>query len=163
MTLKQLQTDAHRIAVDKGWWDPPPSDDAVWCNFLAEVSEAWEEYRAGWPLADIRVVGGKPEGFFVELADLVIRIADYVEAKGWEIGAEAVPATGSVATVCMCITEHLMLADREEDSDKLTGLAFALGNCFALAKRHGVNLRDVVRLKMDYNRTRPHRHGGKIA
>lgn len=160
MTLKQLQVEAHQIAVAAGWWEPAPSDDAVWCNFLAEVSEAWEEYRAGWPLADIRTVNGKPEGFFVEIADLVIRIADYAEARWWELGCRVVPPQTNPATFCLWLSE--LLIGSREDGNPYT-FNTVVGGCLAFAEQHGVNLQDVVRLKMDYNRTRPYRHGGKIA
>ena len=78
-----MAQDAHATAKNKGWWGPDKdnperrsvSDQTN--NFHAELSEAWEEWRDG---RGIRTVyeseGGKPEGFPVELADLLIRLGD---------------------------------------------------------------------------------------
>ena len=85
---------AHAMAVDKGWWEGERSAVECWVNFHAEVSEAWEEYRCGrmatWYAADAASVlrsGGvpKPEGFWVEIADLMIRVADYVGSRRFSI------------------------------------------------------------------------------
>lgn len=100
LTIAELIEESHRTAVEKGWWDGPErSVGDQFMNFTAEVSEAWEEYRkfgmdATWmiyhfdasrtsdgkgvietPVAGVGC-GKKPEGIAVELADLLIRVAD---------------------------------------------------------------------------------------
>lgn len=88
MTIDELIEQAHRTARSKGWWDEgvehrPLGDQ--FANFHAELSEAWEEYRAGHPLDEIRLDrGAAPHGFVVELADVFIRIADTLGAYGLE-------------------------------------------------------------------------------
>jgi hypothetical protein len=86
VTIDELIERAHTTAVAKGWWedtDRPMGDQ--FANFHAELSEAWEEYRAGHPLHEIRLdAHGKPDGFVVELADVFIRIADTLGAYGLE-------------------------------------------------------------------------------
>ncbi len=77
MTLNELVKKAHETAMDKGWWSKYPNIPEKLALVHSEISEALEEYRAGIPLDETRAgVGGKPEGFAVELADAVIRIAD---------------------------------------------------------------------------------------
>jgi hypothetical protein len=109
LTVAQLVHEAHGTAVDKGWWE---SGDRNVGELLAlmhsELSEALEEWRNGHGLVETRTVNGKPEGFPIELADVLVRIGD------------------------MC-------------------------------GRYGIDLEEAVRIKLVYNRDRPHRHGGKLA
>ncbi len=108
MTIRELMTRAHATATEKGWWDQRRNVGEAIALMHSELSEALEEYRAGRPLGENRVEDGKPEGFTVELADLLIRVADL--AQGFELP-----------------------------------------------------LVEALETKLAYNRTRPHRHGGKIA
>lgn len=70
----------HANAVERGWWEggelPTPDEIGAKLALIhSEVSEALEELRSGRWLAS-RIEDGKPEGFVVELADVVIRCAD---------------------------------------------------------------------------------------
>ena len=76
---------------------------------VTELAEAMEENRKGQDLKyDYKGPTGKPEGFSIELADAVIRIADLCGAEG-------------------------------------------------------IDLRTALEVKLAYNKTRSHRHGGKVA
>lgn len=116
MRLNKLAEMVHDLAVQKGWWDlkvvkgeiiDRSMGDQI-ANFHAEISEAWEEYRNGRAPDAIYMVNGKPEGFPIELADLIIRVLD---------------------------------------------------TCAA----YGINIEYAIRIKHKYNKTRPVRHGGKLA
>lgn len=50
-----------------------------------------------------------------------------------------------------------------DDNFRLSPLGVAAGLLFVLADRVGVDLMALAELKMAYNATRPHRHGGKVA
>ena len=86
MDIKTLIQESHKTATEKGWWDSTelPSSSRNNPELLAlihsEVSEALEAYReTGMEHLDnvwYEAQGGKPEGFVIELADVVIRIAD---------------------------------------------------------------------------------------
>ena len=73
----------------------------------AELSETIEDYRNGRLYKEIYYEAGKPCGIPIELADLIIRVAD------------------------LCAYCH-------------------------------IDLEEAIRIKAEYNKTCPHKHGGKI-
>lgn len=117
-TFAELQLQAHEISKSKGWYTSEAENIPGKLALIhAEVSEALEEYRNDkMELYYGRVVttfpgGGKgvdskPEGFGIELADVVIRVMD--------------------------LAEYLKLP-----------------------------LEELIVEKMEFNKTRPFRHGGK--
>ncbi len=158
---------AHQMAIDKGWWEGNRSWAECWVNFHAELSEAWEEYRCGrmatWYASDAASVlrsGGVPklEGFWVEIGDLLIRIADYVGSRRFEVRPcgkidYSKAKLDSVAPMVWLL--HLLVAEEE--------FLGAVDICEHFAAAHKVDLWSIIREKLRYNATRPHRHGGKKA
>ena len=113
LTITELVKRAHSTALSKGWWETDRNPYEMVALMHSELSEAVEELRSGADPTDVYLScldshPAKPEGFFVELADCVIRIAD-------------------------------------------------------IAGRYGVDLEKIIKDKMEYNKTRPYRHGGKTA
>lgn len=87
-TLADWQREIHAYALAKGWWDKDNRTFGDICAlFTTEISEAYEEWRAGHEVTEVRVEMGKPEGVPVELADVVIRILDYCGRKGIDLQA----------------------------------------------------------------------------
>ena len=157
---------AHAMAIDKGWWEGERRWAECWANFHAEVSEAWEEYRCGrmatWYAADAASVlrsGGvpKPEGFWVEIGDLMIRVADYFGAAKYEQAWDEPEVDGVhwANVTAGVIVLHDLIAKREFDE--------LIAAIEAFAAAHNVDLWSIIREKLRYNATRPHRHGGKRA
>ncbi len=171
----QLIPVAHELAVSKGWWtdglSARPLSEVI-ANFHSEVSEAWEEYRAGridmWHSLPTKpslspLPPPKPEGFWIEIADLLIRIAD---AEG---AARALGKTKIGERFYFGEAERSLLPD-ESYASFIRQLHAEIVNegspvmwCETFANRHHVDLYDCVRVKMHYNLTRPYRHGGKKA
>ena len=158
---------AHGMALEKGWWDggiaARPIEDII-NNFHAEVSEAWEEYRSKrmetWYSDPNAVLEGrlpKPEGFFVELADLLIRIADAACAHRIEFPSHYEPIE---PRVFRCASRSIFFIHK---SIANCGLTFAVDECFGFSKVSNHDLWATIREKLTYNATRPHRHGGKLA
>lgn len=96
MTLNELRDEAYATAKDKGWHDTPRSPLEIHMLIVSEVAEATEcvrkdeepFYKVVDP-NDHTTTGFvfKPEGEAVELADAVIRIANYFGEKGWDLEA----------------------------------------------------------------------------
>lgn len=81
LTIAELTDESYKTAVEKGWWDEGEGTDRsigmALMLMVSELSEALEEHRAGKALDEIWYQPtGKPEGIPVELADVLIRIAD---------------------------------------------------------------------------------------
>lgn len=175
---EQVAREAKEIADAHGWNDPPEDDATHAVNVLCELFEAWQLYRAGHEVDEPITCEGagcqmrevckkpceqyKPYGIAVELADAVLR---------------ALSGTGCVNPVMKRILE-----DREEMALLATQgtLETLVLNCANIATGESVNaygciaadiiiwctdnnvpLEDAIRQKMEYNRTRPWRHGGK--
>lgn len=182
---KTLPSQCHTLAKEKGWWESSRSLEEIRNNLHGEVSEAWEEFRrdgieglsnptSRFSYRDGRVDAEdtpKPEGFWVEIADLVIRLADWLGSDGHEI----VPNALSPRETCL-----QSVGDVVAFVDQLHGLVgqFAFSfypgsagrlasrictHCDAAALSCGVSLQAVIELKHEYNKTRPYRHGGKHA
>lgn len=80
--LSELQREAHRIAVDHGWWEKPRSAGEALMLMVTELSEAMEALREGSPQSD------KIPGFSQveeELADAIIRILDFAGGNDLDI------------------------------------------------------------------------------
>lgn len=104
MKIKHWQYLIHTNARAHGWWDgesdnwfqrlmvkigirrPAPERNIpeVLALIHSEVSEALEAYRVG-DMSFRITKGGKPDGFPVELADIVIRVLDLAQFQGIDI------------------------------------------------------------------------------
>lgn len=116
MTLNELCTESHERAKAAGWWEAGKIKTPLECHMLivSEVAEASEAVRdrkpafyvvakspelgrgevgaktcsAGEIEAILKMVpSAKPEGEATELADAVIRIADWFGRHGWDLEA----------------------------------------------------------------------------
>lgn len=110
LTINELISQSYGTALEKGWWDKGDRP-LMECLMLivSEISEAGEEYRVHGldPEFFEYEKEGKPEGIAVELADVLIRIAD-------------------------------------------------------LCGRYNIDLESALLTKLEFNKTRKYRHGGKI-
>ena len=80
--LRDFQMRVHSTACSKGWWDTPAETGTCIALMHSELSEALEADRHGNPCDD-----KIPEfsGVEAELADVIIRIFDFAEAKEFDV------------------------------------------------------------------------------
>jgi NTP pyrophosphatase (non-canonical NTP hydrolase) len=74
MTIDELVREAHGTAIDKGWWIYPRTALEIHALIHSEVAEATEAAREG-----------KVDLQLEELADAIIRIADYCGYREWDL------------------------------------------------------------------------------
>lgn len=190
-TYREYQEEAHRNAVAHGWHDQVVHLGQAVLLMHCEISEACEEYRAGRRIDEIyfRQSGidadpTKPEGFPVELADVVIRIMDYCGLVGFDMvqfikektyvghyleyrgdptfleiqaGVCAADCPEPMDIVGTLLMLHQQLSGVQCTSDLCRAVLHIMGYCH----QHEIPLDDAMRMKLTFNRTRPHRHGGK--
>lgn len=149
---------AHSMALVKGWWKDGihgrPVEEIV-ANYHADVSEAWEEFRCGRMTPWHAEGSSKPEGFWVEIVDLLIRLADVYGSGRFEFGRSQKSHDGHVDFPIAVVRLHDFIAEWKFDE--------VVAICEAMAKFYEIDLYHIVRLKLAYNAGRPYRHGNKLA
>lgn len=179
-TLEELLEGAHKLARSKGWWsynDDIEREEIINEKLLlihSELSEAVECWRneamSTW-LAAPTVIGapGKPEGFWVEIADVVIRLADLMAWLKMEPTNEPGEAVGmnipyALMEAHACVTDLADCWAMGQGSPEGSALAnYLLRYLFAFAREHHNDLWVAINLKHKYNMTRSFRHGNKKA
>jgi hypothetical protein len=115
--------------------------------------------------------GKPPEGVAVELADFVIRLLDYAAWAGVELpDADVnVPTYGSLLRLVNAL--HDLVCDMAAQSELRNVaipadsrlMASMITTTICVVQRYlaarGLDLWEIVREKMSYNKTRPYRHG----
>ncbi len=87
MDIKELQKDVHRVAKEKGWHDQERTVPMFIANTHRELSEAFQKYTTGEGTKPYTCVDFhnppsiKPEGYGIELADVILRILDEAELR----------------------------------------------------------------------------------
>ncbi len=170
MDLKALQREAHAIALSKGWWDEDRTFGDLIALVHSELSEALEAYRD-------EVLPSKPHLLSTkvasELADVVIRVANMAEWYGWKLGGSPrfqfqrfgglVSFGDWIATLHGVTAEAFGYSKNKDGEDGFIqgSLVELINGVERMAAHYGINLDAAIEAKMEYNRTRPYRHGGK--
>ncbi len=119
-------------------------------------------------------VPNKPEGVIVELADVVIRILDYLGSEGRflkvideELTSKEDEDFGDRIAVLHCALSVAWLQRKTDgeaagDYDELTLLSAVVKEIAAYTALHGHELPVIVAIKHAFNVTRSYKHGGKV-
>lgn len=195
--IQNLILDCFETAKSKGWWDDQLDGNEINMPKLyvafpeklalihSEISEALEDYRVGKLITTISSTG-KPEGFYSELADVVIRIFDLLGAGAncrllGTYGRDpllhsvldllnpeerAVIRTETAPYVLNMMHDWVGYASQSHRQHRpdwgAQELLFVVRIIMERCESQGVNLWKEVEMKMAYNKTRTHRHGGKV-
>lgn len=165
MTMDEIAQEAHATALEKGWWENgvenrPMSEQLA--NFHAEVSEAWECYRSG-QMETSYGKDGKPEGFWVEIADVLIRIGDSLGAYGEKACKGVVFIYNDNFDVSQFVFELHRVLSSDRSLEKKAMEIYCVCRLFADLQGELQTLEEAIAVKLDYNKTRPYRHGNKKA
>ena len=174
-TIQDLCERSLTIAVSKGWHDEKKRSTA--CNmllFLSEVTEGFEDLRANKGEREIYWEGSKPCGIPIEIADLVIRVCHYAAAedmvellhRGHDFTKpDTAGLSGDLESFLAHEVRLIVQFESQMQSRAYTQAGDLLGDivddAFSFAALFGIDLWAAIELKEAYNRTRPHRHGGK--
>ena len=148
----------------------------------SELSEALEAYRElglddrfrttfrtgtdGEPKTVVSGANWKPVGVASELADVVIRVADMVEFYGWELVLQpnyrsGYPHSPTFGDWITALHDQLPALDDCKATLK-ESLERFVSMVQRMAAHYGIDLDAAIAAKMEYNRGRPYRHGGKV-
>lgn len=176
--INTLVKRSHELSVSKGWYDGAVRGnvDTLLSKIAlihSELSEAWEESESGrydvWYQAD-----GKPEGVVIELADAAIRAADLigwlcrpVYVDGYQAHQALLDTTVAgymegVRYVADSATELIRRGDYFGASTRLAEFILEIDAGYCDSWKPGT-LAEAIDIKHEFNRTRPRRHGGKLA
>ncbi len=167
MLTNEMIKRIHDNAVAHGFHDPDSEPTfGEYCAFIhEEISEAFSAWRNGEP--DEYVVDGKPEGVWVELADVVIRCADAMAA--WRCNFRIPDAQLDlrrdsfgefISMLHFCVSEAYW--HNSAGDTKGIQLCLIVSIVYALAEHNCIDLDAIIDRKCAYNATRPYKHGKRM-
>lgn len=186
--LNKLAQEIHEAAVKKGFWDVEDAENKHIAKMYSELSEALQEDRMDRPMLyvdDIEIGdistnpadfdGRKPEGIAAELADFVMMVLDFAAAIGLDVQSiidladkefrgfalndyKEMPLYKLVLECHSALTEATLL---KKITDLFTGMCIMICGVNMWLEQRGIDLWQVIRLKMEYNKARPPLHGRK--
>jgi hypothetical protein len=181
--INELIERAHSQAKEAGWWDKPRNTGELHMLIVSECGEALEAHRSGkfskndmfesdWTLLCNNPSDGEDlpdeDGFKIsfqrhikdtfedELADIVIRIADWLGHCEYKATNETFE---KVSRAPMNVGDALWKTTKAIALEMDITCEWAIASVFAIADDHGIDLWRHIELKLAYNRTRPRKHG----
>lgn len=159
----------HANAVAHGFWELGEEPTfGEYCAFIhEEISEAFSAWCNNEP--DEYVVDGKPEGVWVELADVVIRCADAMAAWNLKVHENELLQVPSFY-IHMGFAEFISCLHWRIANAHMCGISRILGDrimdtvniIYSRADHNGIDLDAVIDRKCAYNATRPYKHGKRM-
>ena len=131
--LNELAKEIYDTAAEKGWHEKSVSFGDCIANIHGEASEAFEEYRNGHGISEIY----------------------YPKCKHADNGTANEEYCKALQSADICN----MICKPEGVPTELADIIIrVLDGC----QMYGIDIDEAVKIKMEYNKTRPYRHGGKV-
>lgn len=167
MDLNKLAAEIHAAAVEKGFWAVDNALEKHVAKMHSELGEVVQADRAGI-MYETEREGAKPEGIAAELADFVMMTLDYIAyvmeddaARIFSINVELEGAMDDEPAYRIALALHRALSHVAEmkDGEGIRGLLACIHFPAVWLERRGYDIWEIIRAKMEYNRTRPALHG----
>lgn len=168
--LNTLAADIHAAAVEKGFWDVEDAADKHVAKMHSELSEAVQTDRAGI-MYEVEREGAKPEGVAAELADFVMMALDLLAREDFDMdeismhvhkvirSSERCLHQARESTLPALVNNVHKLVSSAVFGNKLDLLCVAVIVVDAWLRARGHGLWEIIRSKMEYNKSRPKLHG----
>lgn len=168
--LNKLAAEIHAAAVEKGFWDVEDAVEKHIAKMHSELSEAVQADRAGI-MYEVEHEGAKPEGVAAELADFAMMALDFQAQIGGKVieGFEAAAEDLKDDEEALCVSKETTLpamvnevhyivsrAVYEEKPALICGVVVIVEMWLYV---RGYDLWQIIRAKMEYNKSRPKLHG----
>lgn len=184
--LNQLAQEAHKIAIEKGFWEKQRNIGELYMLIISEIGEALEAHRkdqiCALNLFQLSYMLNSEDGdrfmllfrdkikdtFQDEIADTVIRIFDFavhahIDCNPAKHNVDVyIPKTSNLGEKLFHITKLLVWTDAAEcETDKTYFINIALLILAQIANEYKFDLLLHIKLKLRYNQTREPLHGKK--
>lgn len=140
MNLNDLVKSTHEHVKNKGFWDIPQSLPVQLALITSEVSEALEEFRKGHS-ANYTYYSGKAN---IEGIDDIT----YLETITCDYPTDVETSHNTIKVI-----------KPEGIPSELADIVLRVCD---MCGYYGIDLEAIITIKMEYNATRGHRHGGKL-
>lgn len=169
VNLNELAKELHAAAVEKGFWDVEDAEEKHLAKMVSELGEVVQADRLGI-LYEIERDGAKPEGVVAELADFAMMALDLLVQLGANFDAVAEVCTDynalktltehtEIHALAMVLAAKLIAFAIDDDNTMGSDLAYTIHIAAAWAETNGYDLWQIIRQKMEYNKSRPKLHG----
>ena len=136
MNLNEIAKEVHNNAVEHGWWEDERSFAEIIALCHSELSEALEEYRNGRPM------------FYYNCEEDMENV---------------LPCNPKDEIECLNFGVEEICKYRNK---KPEGIATELADCIIrildYCGKENIDIEEIIRIKHEYNKTRPYKHGGKV-
>lgn len=162
MNHQALIERSHKQAADKGFWEQPLTFDMAMALIISEIAEALEAYRKGRVNPDWNDTQAVKDSFEVELADAIIRIYDWAGGNNLELEPEddhTIIWSENEGKNWINLFVSCTHCATSEVANQEVKLECLLEDLLSYCKFKQIDIEKYIMWKLDYNLSRPYKHG----